>query len=592
MVFNPIEEIKQRIDIVDFISSYIPLKKAGANFKALCPFHTEKTPSFMVSRSKQIWHCFGCNTGGDIFSFLMKIEGIDFGDALKILAEKAGVKLEKTDPRLSTLRNRILDILETAKDFYHELLNKPEGSIAKNYLLKRGLDEETIKKFELGYAPNAWDSLVKKLSSQFSLNDLSAAGLVVKNPEKKSFYDRFRHRVMFPIRDVYGNTVGFTGRILDEKQSGGKYINTPETIVYNKGKILYGLDLAKEEIKAKDLAILVEGNMDVITSFQFGFKNTVAASGTALTLDQLKLLKRFTSNIALAFDADLAGQEALKRGIHLALAQEMNIKVIEIPQKVKDPDEAIRLDPQAWAQAITQALDFFEWYFKKSLQLFDLTKPLGKKRCFHFLAEELKYLPSSIEQNFWLEKISQALGVDLAVLKDEYKKFLRKEKKENFTLESNLKETVVNKQKNLEDRLMIILSFAPEFLPRVVDKVFASVFVDPLNKELYLNMLEYYNRNKNINKKDWQRWVKENNPRLLENLNIKELAGESEFESWTQENLVKELNSLVSRLRQEQLKILKENLIEELKQAEAIGDKEKIFELSRRFEEIISQDKI
>ena len=306
MLNSQVDEIKSKVDIVEIIQEYIQLKPAGANWKAPCPFHNEKTPSFMVSRDKQIFHCFGCGEGGDIFTFVQKIENIDFPEALKILAEKAGVKLKKIDPTLVSQKTKLMDICHLAAEFFHKALtSSKEGQISRDYIAKRKLSPQTLADFKIGYAPDSWDLLLNLLRKKgYKDNDIFLAGLVVKN-DRGQLYDRFRQRLMFPIFDQHGNIVGFTGRILDasKENQGGKYVNTPQTLIYNKSLIAYGLDKAKSEIKKQDLVVVVEGNMDVIASHQAGIKNVIASSGTALTLEQLKILQRYSNNLALAFDA-------------------------------------------------------------------------------------------------------------------------------------------------------------------------------------------------------------------------------------------------------------------------------------------------
>lgn len=301
------QEVKSRLDIVDIVSEYFPLKPGGSGaFKANCPFHQERTPSFYVSRPRQSWHCFGCDQGGDLISFVMKIEGMEFREALEHLAQKAGVQLPKFDGEKASQRKRIYEVNEMAMKFFRSTLeHAPEAEAARAYVKKRGLDDLTTDLFGIGYAPGSWDALTKALASKgVTEQEMLLAGLVAKSERGSGVYDRFRGRVMFPIADVHGNVVGFTGRILEGEECrvksevsrtpGVKYVNTPETSAYRKSAVLYGLDKAKGEIRRADLAVIVEGNMDVVGSHQFGVTNVVAASGTALTSEQLALLKRFT----------------------------------------------------------------------------------------------------------------------------------------------------------------------------------------------------------------------------------------------------------------------------------------------------------
>ena len=285
---SPVEQIKQRLSVVDVIQSYIKLDKAGANFKARCPFHSEKTASFFVSPARDIWHCFGCSRGGDIFAFVMEIEGVEFIEALKILAERAGIKLKMEDPRLRNERVRLLDLMKDAADFYRRELDKREEVL--DYLHKRGLKTETIQSWHLGYAPQeseGWRNLYEYLLSKgYSDEEMEKTGMAIKADQReKRYYDRFRGRIMFPIFDFSGRVVGFSGRLYPEieKEGVGKYINSPQTVLYDKSKILYGFDKAKTEIRKKDACVLVEGQMDVLMSHQAGVANSVAVSGTGLT---------------------------------------------------------------------------------------------------------------------------------------------------------------------------------------------------------------------------------------------------------------------------------------------------------------------
>lgn len=401
MLNSSVDEIKSRLDIVEIVQEYIPnLKQVGTNWKALCPFHNEKTPSFMVSRDKQIWHCFGCSEGGDVFSFIQKIENIEFPEALKILAKKAGVVLKYEEPSLVNQKTKLLDILEAAAKFYHHiLLNSAEAAPAREYLFKkRELKEETAEDFLLGFAPDSWDELLKfLLRKEFKEEDIFLAGLTIKKERGIGFYDRFRARIMFPIRDVHGHAVGFTGRLLPEAEkkenAGGKYVNTPQTLVYNKSQVIYGLDRAKQTIRKENLTILVEGNMDVVASHQAGVCNVVASSGTALTAEQVKLLKRYSNNLAISFDADLAGEAASKKGVGVAMEQEMTVKVIVLDPKIgKDPDEYIKKDRQKWIEATSGARLFMDYYFDYVLNKLDLNKVESKKRRVkYYFKRSLKY---------------------------------------------------------------------------------------------------------------------------------------------------------------------------------------------------------
>ena len=323
---NQAEEIKSKLDIVEVIREYVQLKPVGVNFTARCPFHRERTPSFVVSPERQIWRCFGCGKGGDVFSFVMEIEGLNFIEALRQLAPKAGVQLRSYNPQETSRRNRLLDAADLAAKYYHKvLLETPEAAGARQYLQQRGLKPETIAEWQIGYSRESWDDLFNFLKAKgFSEQEIFLAGLSVKKEQGVGYYNRFRGRIMFPINDAAGNPVGFSARVSPEREATermGKYINSPQTQIYDKSKILFGLDKAKNFIREAETAMVVEGQMDALSSHQAGFKNAVASSGTALSGDQIKLLKRYADNVLFAFDVDTAGQIAAERGIEQALGQ-------------------------------------------------------------------------------------------------------------------------------------------------------------------------------------------------------------------------------------------------------------------------------
>ncbi|HAI74135.1 MAG TPA: hypothetical protein DCS28_01650 [Candidatus Moranbacteria bacterium] len=449
-----LREIKNRLNIVDVLGEYLRLEKAGANYRALCPFHNEKSPSFMVSEEKQMWHCFGCGKGGDIFSFVMEIEGLEFREALKILAEKAGVTLASYNPQKAEQKNRTLEILELATKFYEVQLWKGAGKTKiMDYLKDRGLNDETIKIFRLGYAPNGWRNVLSFLLERgFSIGEIERTGLLVKKEAaqisnslrrgglisnqcqnlndqyteyKKSntnYYDRFRDRIIFPICDYSGKVLGYSARVApggDESQA--KYVNSPETEVYHKSKILYGIDKAKGEIKQKDFALLVEGNMDVIASYQAGIKNVVAVSGTALTSDQLDILKRYTKNLKMLFDMDAAGEAATRKSIKLCLEKNISAQIV-ILSIGKDAADAAKNDPQKLLAAVAQAKSAMEYLFQKTFSLYDKNKVEDKKKISQSLLEIVESMSDAVEKSHWVKKLAAELDVAESALTDELKK--------------------------------------------------------------------------------------------------------------------------------------------------------------------------
>lgn len=427
MADSPVELIKEKIDIVDFISGYINLSRAGKNWKGLCPFHKEKTPSFMVSPERQTWHCFGCNLGGDIFTFLMKYENLEFGEALRVLAEKAGVELKKVSPQEYKYIGLLYELNELAKKFFiSELENNKK---AFEYILSRGLKPETISEFEIGFAPDLNDGLsIHLINSGYSPDDIIRAGLAIKN-EKGRVFDRFRGRIMFPIHNHLGKVVGFTGRILPEfeKEDVGKYINSPETPIFKKSKILYGFWKSKNFIREKNSAFLVEGQMDFLASWQAGIKNTVASSGTALTEDHLSALRKLTDKLIITFDNDKAGQEAGEKAIDMALKFDFDVKIVMF-QDFKDPAEAALAGEKNLLNAIEKAMPAPEFYFQKYLKQEESNWSKDKLKNIQTVLQKLLNIESPVERNFWIKKLSEITSIDEKVLIEEAQKLIKKVK--------------------------------------------------------------------------------------------------------------------------------------------------------------------
>lgn len=421
MAVSPVEEIKSRLDIIDFLRQYIPLSPAGKNFKALCPFHKEKTPSFMVSPERQSWHCFGCGVGGDIFSFLMRYENIDFGDALRVLAEKAGVELKRFAPAEYRFIALLYELNEAAKNFFKEQLAL--AAEAQEYLKARGLKPETVEEFELGWAPNNSEALtLHLLNRSYRPEDLSQAGLSLKT-ERGLLMDRFRGRIMFPVHNHFGKVVGFTGRILPRYDDGksGKYVNTPETAVFSKSKLLYGFWRSKNAIREAREAFLVEGQMDMLMSWQAGVKNVVATSGTALTTDHLRALSRVADRLVVSFDSDPAGWEAGERAVDMAEAYGFQVKVVTWGE-FKDPAEAAAKNPAILTAAVGNAKLAPEFYFDKYLPTgrieANIRQPdfLGRLRS---VLTKLNAIASPVERSFWLRELSRRVEVKESVLEEE-----------------------------------------------------------------------------------------------------------------------------------------------------------------------------
>ncbi len=409
---DQLDLIRQKINIVDLIGESVTLKKAGRNFKALCPFHSEKTPSFIVSPERQIWHCFGCGKGGDIFGFLMELDRLEFPEALRILAQRAGVRLERRpeESAAAKIKQRLLAIHHLGSEFYHYLLTQHKvGEGARLYLKERGISDAAIKTFYLGFAPFGWDNLSRFLRKKgYTDKELIQAGVAL--PGQRGLYDRFRGRVIFPLKNYRGETIAFAGRLLKKVAKEAKYINSPETPIYIKGETLYGLDVTREAIRKNGSAVVVEGEFDLISSFQAGVANVVAIKGTALTEPQVNLLKRFTGKLILSLDADTAGEAAARRGIEIADRAGMEIKVAPIPTG-KDPDEAARENPNLWKKTVESAVPFYDFLFDSAISRFDKNSAYGKKQISDEVLPVIKKITNTIVQAHYLKKIASILDV-------------------------------------------------------------------------------------------------------------------------------------------------------------------------------------
>ena len=595
MASQAVEEIKSKIDLADLVGEYVQLKKAGVNYKAPCPFHHEKTPSFLVSKEKQIWHCFGCGEGGDVFGFIMRIEGLDFPEALKLLAERAGVKLQEYRSEVSaSQRNRILDVLKMAAKFYHKiLLDSSKAEEARQYLNKRQVASERLEEFEIGYIPDEWDILTNFLLKKgFGINDLIAAGLTIKK-EGGGYYDRFRGRIMFPIADVHGNVVGFTGRLLNETkvEAGGKYVNTPQTIVFDKSRLLYALDRAKQDARKQNKLIIVEGQMDVISCHQFGQTNTVASSGTALTLDQVKLIKRFTNSIYIAFDMDAAGQHAADRGIDLALSEGMKIKIIVVPKDfAKDPDECLKKDPAVWFKAVEEAKSIMDYFFDKTFAGRDLKNPEKRGEAAKILLEQIGRLGDTVEQDFWIKKLGQILDLDHHILYDRlsalkknipsYDRMPRRMTGQSAPIENK------NKSEKATELLLAIILRWPEFLIGLQKKIKSEILAPENLRELYEKFVKFCYEEQSTEKdfkKVIHRFCKWNDIKEhCQIVDILELLMDKEMANYSQDAALEEAETLIKHLSLWYNNNVMRRLEREMKLAEELGDKEKIIELHKK----------
>ncbi|HAO51900.1 TPA: DNA primase [Candidatus Magasanikbacteria bacterium] len=585
--------------MVDLIGEYVQLKPAGINHKGLCPFHHEKSPSFMVNRERQSWHCFGCAKGGDIFTFVQEIEGMEFREALKYLADKAGVQLTNTfqNQAETSQKNRLKEINKDASHFFYNfLLKMPASKDARDYLQNRGLIQETIDNWQIGFVPEQWDLLTQYLLKKgHSIDDLVVSGLTIKRDNANAqtyqgFYDRFRGRIMFPIWDVHDGVVGFTGRVLVEtEKSGGKYVNTPQTPLFDKSRVVFALNKAKKEIKVKDLVVLVEGQMDVIACHQAGMNNVVATSGTALTSEQIKLLKRYSNNISMAFDADNAGEKAARRGIELAIAQGINVKIIQIPEGAgKDPDECIKKNKEVWFEAVKNANEVMDWYFERAFFGKDIHNPKDKQDISFELLNIIQHIPYPVVLDHWLQELSHRLLTDIDVLRKELDRIRKEEKKSPEARIVNQKEEkkVVNLPPTRLDSLVErFLSLYLRFSADVqgISNLFSIDLSLSTGKysALYEKLKTMYNSNNNDITHVREIFSTENQENIVD---VLLMQGEKDFFGFTGVEGKKDLQDLSKIVREEWLKQERNRIQNEMIKAEGDGNNDKINELMKYFQ--------
>ncbi len=533
------EEIKSKLDIVEVIREYTPVKAVGANFQALCPFHNEKTPSFVISPDKQIWHCFGCGRGGDVFAFVMEKESLGFMETLRLLAPKAGVVLQYENPENYSKRNRLLDLLELAGKYYAHILNNSAGKTAKDYLTARDLKNETIQDWQLGYSPDAWSNLYDFLKARpltgkkYTDEEILAAGLSIKKEGGRGYYDRFRDRIMFPIWDVNNNLIAFTARINPAKEKiekMGKYVNSPQTEVYNKSRVLFALNRAKTAIRKEDLAIVVEGQMDAISCHQHGFNNVVASSGTALTTEQVALVKRFTNNVALAFDMDKAGQMAADRGIRNVLSQNLNLKIIIIPNG-KDPDDCLRNNPDDFKTAIKNAKPMLGYYFDKISADLDLEILDNKIKVREQMFIMIDLVSNQTEQGYWLKKISEELGFSEEDVREEFKSWKAKQKNTSPVKinKTEIKSEYRSREERLSELLLSLIVKFPDQISYTLSKLEPEYLASDEKIRFYKNLIIYYNKIAALDYADFRLYLEtegDNDEKILDKLI---LLGEKDF---------------------------------------------------------------
>ena len=601
MLSSPVDEIKNRLDIVQVIGNYIKLHKTGANFRAVCPFHSEKKPSFFVSPARQIWHCFGCQKGGSIFNFVMEIEGVEFGDALRILAQKAGVDLKPVSKELKTERARLYEICEISTRFFEKQLEGDKaGEAVKKYLLDRGITEESIKKWRLGYSPDAWQGLSDFLVSQgYQRGEIEKAGLVVKN-EKGNYYDRFRGRIIFPIFDLNSQVIGFGGRVFGEKSKTeiAKYVNTPNTLLYDKSQVLYGLDKNKIEIRKKNECVLVEGYTDVILLFQAGYTNVVASSGTALTPYQLKIIKRYSENLLTAFDMDVAGDSATKRGIDLAQTFGFNIKVLLLPED-SDPADIIYKNAKEWEKILQNSKSIIGFYFDSAFSRHNSKTPEEKKAVSKILLPVIKRIPNNIERSFWIQELSKRLEIKEEAVAEELKKTKLNQEPFGPEPEQTINLTQKSRKDLLEERLAVLILRSPENLSYLFDDVLALLSPQICQIICYLKENPDFTKAINTGQKIETPELSNELNNLLNYLLLKSEVEEDKSSSSPFANarvietagleINEECKDCLREIKSLEIKNKLEQISQEIKKAEKEKDTKKINDLTKNFTDTATQ---
>jgi DNA primase len=548
MALSAAEQVKEILSVTDVVGGYVKLERAGINLKARCPFHREKTPSFFVSPTRNTYHCFGCGVGGDIFSFVEAVEGLDFRGALKLLADRAGVQIATESKQVRDDRSRLYAILEAAAIFFEGELQK-KGDVS-SYLAERKINDSSISKWRIGFAPDAWRSLLDHLEATgYIPRDVELAGLIKKNEKGEGFYDRFRNRIMFPISDTSGRIIAFSGRIFGQNDSVGKYVNSPETVLFNKSQILYGYDVAKYSIRKADCAILVEGQVDLVMSHQAGYTNSVALSGTALTSDHIAKLKRLSSNLVMAFDADEAGLQSLWRAAELALSSGMDARAVAMPAG-NDPADLIRAGVARWKSAVRSAKHVIDFYIDK------IAKIAKDERSFR-LEVQKKVIPliasigNAIDREHFVSRVSSEIGLPEEAIREEV---LRLGTGDRGLLE-NEKSAVID-ETSLPDRRVAIER-----------RLFGIIFREKSLNEQNIDIDGLEKRIKEILNNDDIESLQDRYLAEKENLLF-----EAELFFDSEEGLYTDLDELITNLEKEFLREKIESAIRRLRQAEEGAD--------------------
>ncbi len=598
------EEIKMKTDIIALMSEYVRVKKSGATYMAVCPFHSEKTPSLHVSPDKGMWYCHGCGEGGDVFGFVMRMEGLDFMDAMRFLAKKAGVTLSEQDTKEQSERQLLMKINAAAAAYYHEVLRKSAAAeVARAYVAKRKLAEQTVDEFSLGFSPDSWDALLNFLKQKGVTDEqVFRAGLASKSDRGRGYFDRFRGRLMFPILDHNANVVGFTARVMPgpdgkDPKDEAKYINTSQTLIYNKSHVLYGLHAAKQEIKKKNLAVVVEGNMDVIATHQAGVRNVVASSGTSFTAEQLQLLKRFTDRLVLSFDNDPAGENAARRSIDAAAAAGFSVRILRLPQGVKDPDDCVKKDVALWNKAIADAVPYMEWYMDLAKARTDFRDPDAVRTSSDALLKEVAKLPSPVERSYWIRALSQMFETPESVLFEAVERFARglPKPQEGPTAPAAARRPALplkpklSREGTVSQHIFGLALGWPDLAQAVVSAV-PPDHMDDEYRPLYTDFVVHYNAQQNggATASSFRLTLEDQGSRdLADRAAVLELLAEREFGELAHDQRRDALVRLIGELKQLHKARRQKELTHAMVLAEKSGDMATIEDIQRQLSELI-----
>ncbi len=574
------EEVRSRLNIEDVIGQYVQLKRAGRNFKGLSPFTSEKTPSFYVSPDKQIWHDFSSNKGGDVFTFIMEVEGMDFRASLEHLARKAGVDLSMYDTKgsqeIALRKKRLLLANELAANYYQQSLIKNPRAV--QYVFgDRGLSKQIVMDFKIGYAPTIGDALTQFLAKKgFTKTELTQAGLVNRYDT-----DLFRGRMIIPLMDGTGQVIGFTGRIIIDEPSAPKYLNTPQTLIYDKGRHVFGLSLAKEAIRANDYAVIVEGNLDVISSHQVDISQVVATAGTAMTENHLRALVRLSNHIRLAFDGDKAGLAATERAIPISQSVGVDLSIISMPEGIKDPDELIKKDVKLWQKAIDNAEPAVEWVIKQYANREDLKTAAGKRRFTTTALDVVSVLQDSVEREYYIAKIAKLSDSSVDALKEKIARSAEKPKK--VYKNADIKQTdIVQDPSFYQDNLLSVA-----LIDGATHDLFRSVDLETFTGEQRRDVVQYLSEKGGKAIKDTPEELKKHDTYVK----ILLLKADARYADWNDQDRYFETARLLRQVAIEHKKKQKDLLTEKLRDAETLGDETKANKIRAQLNKLIKEIK-